>query len=101
MPFGVDGMMRTNQRFGGRDLQIRLKGAAMTASKRLREIEHILRDDPRTYWASPHLQRELRELLTNLHGGEHDPQSSAVGEPFDIEASEASSIVLAPDAIAE
>jgi hypothetical protein len=73
----------------------------MTKSKRLREIEHILRNDPRTYWASPHLQRELRELLTNLHGGEHDPQSSAVGEPFDIEASEAPSIVLAPDAIAE
>jgi len=55
----------------------------------------MLRDDPRSYWASPDLQRELRELLAALHGGEHDEQTSDGGEPFAIEEND-TSIVLAP-----
>jgi hypothetical protein len=49
------------------------------SSHRIRQIERILREDPRTYWGSPDLQHELRELLAKLHGGEHDPLSLAVG----------------------
>ncbi len=58
----------------------------MKTSRRVREIEQILREDPRSYWSSPDLQCELRELLTSLHGGEHDEQISDGGEPFAIEA---------------
>ena len=68
----------------------------MSTSQRVREIERILRDDPRRYWGSPDLQRELRELLASLHGGEHDPEVSDRGEPFAIEVNDASSIVLVP-----
>ena len=42
----------------------------MTASQRVKEIEQILREDPARYWASSELQRELREQLAALHGGE-------------------------------
>jgi hypothetical protein len=56
----------------------------MTAFQRLREIERILLNDPRTYWANPQLQRELRQVLATLHGGECDPQSSVVDEPFPL-----------------
>ena len=66
----------------------------MRTSQRVRQIELILRDDPRSYWASPDLQRELRELLASLHGGEHDEQDG--GEPLAIEANDASPVVLAP-----
>jgi hypothetical protein len=62
----------------------------MTAFQRLREIERIIRNDPRTYWANPQLQCELREVLTELHGGEYEPQSSVVDEPFQIEERKAS-----------
>jgi hypothetical protein len=58
-------------------LQTSRPGRGMRSSHRIRQIERILREDPRTYWGSPDLQHELRELLANLHGGEHDPQSSA------------------------
>jgi len=68
----------------------------MRTSQRVRQIELILREDPRSYWASPDLQRELRELLAILHGGEHDEQFSDGGEPSAIEANDASSVVLAP-----
>ena len=67
----------------------------MKTPRRVREIEQMLRDDPRSYWASPDLQRELRELLAALHGGEHDEQTSDGGEPFAIEEND-TSIVLAP-----
>jgi len=66
----------------------------MSTSQRVREIERILRDDPRRYWSSPDLQRELRELLASLHGGEHDEHDA--GEPFAIESNDASPVVLAP-----
>ena len=68
----------------------------METSRRVREIEQILREDPRSYWSSPDLQRELRELLASLHGGERDEQISDSGEPLAIEANDAS-IVLAPE----
>jgi hypothetical protein len=67
----------------------------MKTSRRVREIEQILREDPRSYWSSPDLQRELRELLANLHGGEDDAQPSENGETFDIGANDAPPIVLA------
>ena len=67
----------------------------MRTSQRVRQIELILRDDPRSYWASPDLQRELRELLASLHGGEHEEKQDG-GEPPAIEANEASPVVLAP-----
>ena len=66
----------------------------MRTSQRVRQIELILRDDPRSYWASPDLQRELRELLASLHGGEHEEQDG--GELLAIEANDASPVVLAP-----
>jgi hypothetical protein len=56
----------------------------MKTSRRVREIEQIIRENPRSYWSSPDLQRELRELLASLHGGEHDAQLSEKGEAFDI-----------------
>jgi hypothetical protein len=56
----------------------------MKTSRRVREIEQIIRENPRSYWSSPDLQRELRELLASLHGGEHDAQLSENGEAFDI-----------------
>jgi hypothetical protein len=56
----------------------------MKTSRRVREIEQIIRENPRSYWSSPDLQRELRELLSSLHGGEHDAQLSENGEAFDI-----------------
>ena len=63
----------------------------MRTLQRVRQIELILREDPRSYWASPDLQRELRELLASLHGDERDG-----GEPFAIESNDASPVVLAP-----
>jgi len=62
----------------------------MTAFHRLREIERIIRNDPRTYWANPQLQRELRQVLATIHGGECEAQSSVVDQPFQIEVREAS-----------
>ena len=44
----------------------------MTASQRVKEIIHILRNDPRRYWGDPNLQRELREKFAALHGEEED-----------------------------
>jgi hypothetical protein len=67
----------------------------MKISRRVREIEQILRDDPRRYWSSPHLQRELRDLLASLHGGEHDAQLSEDGGPFEIGTKGALHIVFA------
>ena len=67
----------------------------MRTSQRVKQIELILRDDSRSYyyWASPDLQRELRELLAILHGCEHEEQDG--GEPLAIEANDASPVVLA------
>ena len=53
----------------------------MDASQRVKEIERILRENPRRYWASAELQRELRETLATLHGGEGD-MHTMLGEPF-------------------
>ena len=52
----------------------------MTASQRIKEIEQILREDPARYWGSAELQRELREQLAALHGGEEAACSGGLGE---------------------
>ena len=51
----------------------------MSPSQRVKEIEDILRNDPRRYWSSPDLQRELRETLSLLHG-EDDTSETFSGD---------------------
>ena len=51
----------------------------MSPSQRVKEIEDILRNDPRRYWSSPDLQRELRENLSLLHG-EDDTSETFSGD---------------------
>jgi hypothetical protein len=51
----------------------------MSPSQRVKEIEDILRNDPRRYWGSPDLQRELRENLILLHG-EDDTSEPSPGD---------------------
>jgi hypothetical protein len=51
----------------------------MSPSQRVKEIEDILRNDPRRYWGSPDLQRELRENLSLLHGEDDTSETSSGG----------------------
>jgi|GraSoiStandDraft_45_1057281.scaffolds.fasta_scaffold571039_2 hypothetical protein len=52
----------------------------MSPSQRVKEIEDILRNDPRRYWSSPDLQRELRENLSLLHGEDDSSQAFSGGD---------------------
>jgi hypothetical protein len=52
----------------------------MSPSQRVKEIEDILRNDPRRYWGSPDLQRELRENLSLLHGEEDTSETFSSGD---------------------
>jgi hypothetical protein len=71
------------------------------AEQRVKEIERIIREEPRRYWRSEILQRELRENLAAMHGGEYDLHAD--GDVFAIgpntaspDAADASGTSLGP-----
>jgi hypothetical protein len=67
----------------------------MTASQRVKEIERILREDPRRYWDDPALQRELREKLAAMHGEPPEAEHLADSGLCGIDPDEAPGVVLA------